>query len=114
MDYIYSVLEFIGGVGSHLLHFIFSIPDMISDVFAYGWYWLIKLYLYTELSTIELAYKIATMLLQDYEIYDVLSGLFNQLSPDLRHLCYSLGIVDGIRMIIDAFATAFVLRFMEK
>lgn len=112
MDYLYSVIEFLAGIGSDVKHFLFSIPDMIMNVFAYAWLWLIKLYLYLELSMIKLAFKVATMLLKDYEVYTVLNGAFNQLSPDLRHVCYAIGIVDAIRIIIDAAATAFVLRVM--
>ena len=112
MDYIYSVMHFLASVASDVKHLFFYLADSILNVFTYAWYWLVKLYLYIQLSTIELAFNVATMILQDYEVYTVLNGAFNQLSPDLRYMSYSLGIVDAIRIIIDAFATAFVLRVM--
>lgn len=112
MDYIYSVLEFLTGVGSDFKHFLFGIPEFFMEMFAYAWFWLIKLWLYLKIAGVELAYKVAAMLLKDYEVYTVLNSAFNQLSPDLRAICHAIGIVEAIRIIIDAFATALVLRIM--
>lgn len=112
MDYIYSILEFIAGVGSDFKHFLFGIPSFFMDMFAYAWFWAIKLWLEFKIAGVELAYKVTTMLLQDYEVYTVLNGAFNQLSPEYRAICHAIGIVEAIRIIIDAFATALVLRIM--
>lgn len=61
---------------------------------------------------VEMAYSVASMLLSEYEVYTVLNVMFNKLSPDLRNAAFQLGVVDAIRIVIDAMATAFVLRIM--
>ncbi|WCP70104.1 hypothetical protein LYZ37_19060 [Vibrio tubiashii] len=112
MDYIYQVLEFLSGVGSDVKHFVTGIPEFLMNIVTYFWYFATKFYLTFKLWGLEMAYKVATMLLQNYEVYTVLNAAFNQISPDLRAICHAIGIVDGIRIVIDAFATAFVLRIM--
>ncbi|MDC5706398.1 hypothetical protein OPW36_21010 [Vibrio europaeus] len=112
MDYIYQVLEFLSGVGSDVKHFVLGIPEFLMNIVTYFWYFATKFYLTFKLWGLETAYKVATMLLQNYEVYTVLNAAFNKISPDLRAICHAIGVVDAIRVIIDAFATAFVLRIM--
>jgi ABC-type phosphate transport system permease subunit len=112
MEFIYAAFQYIANVFGSIYDFFVSIPDLIIEVFAYAWYWLIKLYLSIKISMVHMAYQVASMLLTDYEVYTVLNSAFNNLPPDLRHSAYQLGVVDAIRIVIDALATAFVLRIM--
>lgn len=112
MEFIYAAFQYIANVFGSIYDFFVSIPDLIVEVFAYAWYWLIKLYLWVNKLMLEMAYQTASMLLADYEVYTLLNSAFNNLPPDLRHSAYQLGVVDAIRIVIDALATAFVLRIM--
>lgn len=112
MDFIYDALNYLSTVGHDVSDFFAGIPTFIVDMFAYIWFWAIKFYLSFKIGMVELAYSVAGMLLQDYEVYTVLNAAFNNLSPNLRAACYQLGIVEAIRIVIDAMATAFVLRIM--
>ncbi|HHP0481482.1 TPA: hypothetical protein ACRZ2J_003262 [Vibrio campbellii] len=112
MEFIFDAFQFIANVFGAILDFFTSIPTLILEVFTYSWYWLIKLYLHIQISMVEVAYEIASMILADYEVYTVLNAAFNNLAPDLRHAAYQLGVVDAIRIVIDGLATAFVLRIM--
>ncbi|MCY9803346.1 hypothetical protein OTK51_07855 [Vibrio scophthalmi] len=112
MDFIFEALQYIADVFVALKDFVVSVPDFVQEIFAYAWFWAIKFYIYLQIEMIEFAYSVTSMLLKEYEVYTVLNMVFNQLSPDIRHAAFQLGIVDAIRIIIDALATAFVLRIM--
>ena len=93
MEFIYTALQYLSDVFGSIGDFITSIPDLINEVFAYGWYWAIKIWLYFKLQSIEIAYQVAQMFLSDYEVYSVLNGAFNALSPNMRAACYGLGLL---------------------
>lgn len=112
MEFIYDALQYVVDILSFIKDFFYSIPDLLMDIFTYIWYLGIKFYLSIKISMVEMAYSIASMLLTNYEVYTVLNSLFNNMSPDLRNACYQLGVVEAIRIVIDALATAFVLRIM--
>lgn len=112
MEYFYDALDFIVTAFGSIYDFFASIPDLILEAFTYAWFWAIKLYIYLKIQMLELAYNVASLLLSEYEVYTVLNMAFNKLPADLRFACYRLGVVDAVRIIVDAFATAFVLRIM--
>lgn len=112
MEFIYMALQYISNIFGSIGDFITGIPDLINEVFAYGWYWAIKIWLYFKIQSIDIAYRVAQMFLSDYEVYTVLNGAFNALPDNMRAASYGLGIVDAIRIVIDALATALVLRVM--
>ncbi len=112
MDFIFDALQYLADISNVVVDFVVSIPAFIMDLFTYAWFWMIRLYISIKLGVLEMAYNVASMLLAEYEVYTVLNAMFNQLSPDLRNSAYQLGVVDAIRIVIDALATAFVLRIM--
>lgn len=112
MEFIYSALQFFADIGGLISDFFSAIPDIIKEIFTYAWYWSIKIWLYFKITGIELAYSVAEMFLSEYEVYAVLNAAFNALPSDLRGASYALGIVDAVRIIVDAMATALVLRIM--
>ncbi|MEZ8504624.1 hypothetical protein AB6D08_25470 [Vibrio splendidus] len=112
MEYFYSALDYIVTVFGSIYDFFATIPDLFIDLFTYGWFLSIKLYIYLKIEMLEMAYNVASLLLSEYEVYTVLNMAFNMLPTDLRYACYEFGIVDSIRIVVDAFATAFVLRIM--
>ena len=112
MDFLYETLSYLSSVFGSIKDFLYSIPDFVLSGFTYAWYFLIKLYISIKISMVEMAYSVASMLLSEYEVYTVLNAMFNKLSPDLRSAAHQLGVVDAIRIVIDAMATAFVLRIM--
>ena len=112
MEYFYGALDYIVSVFGSIYDFFATIPDLFLDVFTYAWFWFIKLYIYLKIQMLEMAYNVASLLLSEYEVYTVLNMAFNKLPSDLRFACYQFGIVDSVRIVVDAFATAFVLRIM--
>lgn len=112
MEYFYSGLEYIVVTLSNLYDFFATLPDLMFETFSYAWFWCIKLYISLKIQMLELAYSVASLLLSEYEVYTVLNMAFNKLPSDLRYACYTFGIVDAVRIVVDAFATAFVLRIM--
>lgn len=112
MDFIYEAFQFLANSISEILDFFSSIPLFIRDCFNYAFFWFIKLYISTQIFGVELAKDIASLLLSDYEVYTILNSAFNGLPSNLRSACYQFGIVDSVRIIVDAYATAFVLRIM--
>ncbi|MEZ9739853.1 hypothetical protein AB4283_20005 [Vibrio splendidus] len=112
MEYFYSALDYIVSVFGSIYDFFATIPDLFLDAFTYAWFWFIKLYIYLKIQMLEMAYNVASLLLSEYEVYTVLNMAFNKLPSDLRFACYQFGIVDSVRIVVDAFATAFVLRIM--
>lgn len=112
MDFIYSAFQYVANVFGSISDFISTIPDLIVEIFSYAWFWAIKFYITFKIQMIELAYSVAIMVLKDYEVYTVLNAAFNSLPSDLRFAAYNFGVVDAVRIVIDAFTTAFVLRMM--
>lgn len=112
MQYIYDALDFLSQVGVDIKNFFTLILSYFNYFFTLLWLYAMKFYFTMKLWGLELAYDVAKMLLKDYEVYTILNNAFNKLSPDYRAICHALGIVEAIRIIIDAFATALVLRVM--
>lgn len=112
MEFIYSALQYIANVFGSIADFFSTIPNLILETFSYAWFWAIKFYISFKIQMVELAYSVAVLVLKDYEVYTVLNAAFNNLPSDLRFAAYRFGIVDAVRIIIDAFTTAFVLRMM--
>lgn len=112
MEFFYNSLDYIVQSFTDIYDFFSTLPDLIFDVFSYAWFWCIKLYISLKIQMLEMAYSVASLLLSEYEVYTVLNMAFNKLPSDLRYACYAFGVVDAVRIVVDAFATAFVLRIM--
>ena len=112
MDFIVQALEYIANTFDLIKGVIYGIFEFATGAFTYLYYLLIKVGLWFKLESLKMAYSIANMLLADYEVYAVLNSMFNNLSPDLRYAAFELGVVEAVRIVIDALATAFVLRVM--
>lgn len=112
MQFIMDALQWISDSFGNILDFIKGIPAFIIEIFVYIKAWLFIKELEFQIWLIEISYEAARNILQDYEVYNVLNSAFNQLPDDLRYISYQLGIVDAVRITIDAMATAFVLRII--
>lgn len=112
MEYIHGFIDWLSTGFVGITDFVSGIPEFILDIFAYAYFWCIKLWISTQIFTIELAYEVAQLILEDYEVYTLLNAAFNSMSDDVRGIAYALGIVEAIRIFIDACATAMVLRIM--
>jgi len=113
MEFIYSLIQIIGDGVSSMVTFILNIPNYIQELFVYAGLWLFDIWLNTKIYMLELSLKIARELLSDYGVYDLIQVLFNRLPPDLRYVLTAYGVPDGLRMLFDAYATSFVLRFLR-
>ncbi|WPC72556.1 DUF2523 family protein [Vibrio porteresiae] len=112
MEYIYDALNYLADAFYYIKEFFASIPAFFMDAMTYCYYLAFKFYLYIKIQTVMMAYDVAQMLLGDYEVYTVLSNVFNAMPDSIRYAAYQLGVVQAVRIVIDAFATAFVLRLM--
>lgn len=112
MDFIFEAFQFLADAINEIIDFFTTLPLLIRDCFNYAFYWFISLYISIQIFGVEMAKDIASLLLSDYEVYTVLNNAFNGLPSGLRSACYQFGIVDSVRIIVDAYATAFVLRIM--
>ncbi|OLQ70013.1 hypothetical protein BIT28_10740 [Photobacterium proteolyticum] len=112
MEYIYSILQILGDGISSVVVFILNIPHYIEQLFIYLGLLLFDIWLDTKIYTLNLALTIARELLSNYGVYDLIEIAFNRLSPDVRYVLTAYGFPDGLRMLFDAYATAFVLRVL--
>ncbi len=113
MDYIMGFAEYVGSILYLIKDFIDAVGDFFFYATQYLGYLIISLYIDFKISMIELSYGIATELFAEYEVYAFISSAFNALPSDLRYACYQFGVVDAIRIVVDAYGTAFVLRFIS-
>ncbi|MEC4724006.1 hypothetical protein HWQ46_00370 [Shewanella sp. D64] len=112
MEFISELFAVMIGLASDLLSFFQSVFSLIFDIFDYAYEWAIKLWINGEIQMVEMAYRITAELFSQYEVYTLLSNVFNKLPPDISYSAHALGIVAGVRIVIDAMGVAFVLRVM--
>lgn len=112
MEFLQGALGYVSDVLSYLYALITSLDTLVANVFAYAGYWLFSLWLDTKAFMYTLALKFAQLMLADYGIYTLIEENFNGLPNDVKYILNTYGITTGLRMIFDAFATSFVLRFL--
>lgn len=113
MDYLIGFAEYVGSVFYLIKDFISSIGDFFFYATQYLGYLIISLYIDFKISMVQLSYGIAKELFSEYEVYAFITSAFNSLPSDLRYACYQFGVVDAIRIIVDAYGTAFILRMIS-
>ncbi|HCG8564254.1 TPA: DUF2523 family protein [Vibrio parahaemolyticus] len=113
MEYIYSALEFIANIGQTFLDFFDVAIEWIKNAFEYGAMWLISVWLDIKIASIQIALKIAQLLLEEYGVYTLVEDRFNALPSDVRYILTEYGVTSGLRVIVDAFATSLVMRFFN-
>ncbi len=113
MEFIYTALEYIVSFFYLLFDFVASIPELFKICAEYLIYTALKLYIEFKISMVELSYSLAQAIFTDYEIYALISSSFNAMPDNLRSAAYKFGVVEAVRIVVDAFGTAFVLRFIN-
>ncbi|GIU46740.1 hypothetical protein TUM4438_23440 [Shewanella sairae] len=105
-DLFYIGIQLINDVFSAIVSFIAIIPDLFEYLYVTG----LRMYVEGKIIGFEIAFEVARSVLVDYEVYTFISNQFNKLPNDLAYSAHALGVVDGMRIVVDALATAFVLR----
>lgn len=113
MEYIYSALEFIANIAQTFLDFFDVAIGWIKNAFEYGALLCLSVWLDIKISSIQLALKIAQLLLEEYGVYTLAQERFNSLPSDVRYILTEYGVTSGLRIIFDAFATSLVMRFFN-
>jgi len=104
----YSGIELL----NDLMGFFTSFWNVLLDLIDYLTFVALRFYIDSKIMMVELAYDVANSILVNYEVYTLISNAFNQLPPDLAYSAHVFGIVEAVRIVVDASATAFVLRVM--
>ena len=113
MEYIYSALEFIANIGQTFLDSFDVVIGWIQNIFEYGGLWIISVWLDIKIASIQMALKIAQLLLEEYGVYTLIEDRFNALPSDVRYILTEYGVTSGLRIIFDAFASSLVMRFFN-
>ncbi len=114
MDLIYEALNYLYSVFHLILDFILDIPTFLHAFSNYFIYLAMSLYIDFKIASVKTAHTIATQLLTDYEVYQIIGSAFNSLPSSLKYASHEFGVVEAIRIIVDAYGTAFVLRFLNN
>ncbi|MZI93244.1 hypothetical protein F9817_08545 [Vibrio sp. CAIM 722] len=112
MEYLYDALSYLSDALYYIVSFFQTIGDFIIEAFTWFSYILMKMYIEFKISTVKVAYSVAQSLLGDYEVYAAIGEVFNELPDNLRYAATQLGVVQAIRIIVDAAGTAFILRII--
>lgn len=112
MDYFVELFYMMIQLLNDIWGFIASLWNVFEEMIHYISLVAISTYIDAKILMVELAYEISNSVLANYEVYTFISNSFNQLPPNVSYSAHVLGVVDAIRIIVDAAATAFVLRVM--
>jgi len=107
-DLFYILVEQLNGIWS----FFSSLWNIFTEFVSYLSLTALQLYIEAKIMMVGLAYDVANSVLANYEVYTVISNAFNSLPVNISFAAHALGVVDAIRIIVDAAATSFVLRVM--
>lgn len=112
MEFFADLFNIVIGLASDLLSFFSSLFSLFYDAFSYIYEWAIKWWINSKIEMVEMAYRITSELFSEYEVYTFISNAFNKMPANLAYSAHAFGIVGGLRIVVDAYATAFVLRVM--
>ena len=102
----YQAINLLNDIYSFCLAILALIPDLFEYLYVTG----MRMYIDGQIKMVLMAQSVAEAVLLDYEVYTFVSNQFNKLPNDLAFAAHAFGLVDAMRIIIDALATAFVLR----
>lgn len=105
-DVFYIAIQLLNDIYGFFMSMWAVIPEFVQFLYVTA----IKWHIEGKILMVEISYSVARSILVDYEVYTFISNQFNRLPDNLAYSAHSLGIVDAIRIIVDALATAFVLR----
>ncbi|HDY8177098.1 TPA: hypothetical protein RQL26_002882 [Vibrio vulnificus] len=112
MEFLMDGLQYIANMFSTVGDFIAGIPSFVMEIFSYLGVSLVKSYISFKIFMVKVAYGAVQLIFHEYEVYGVLNTAFNNLPDNLRYSAYQLGVVDAVRIVVDAMGTAVVLRIM--
>ena len=108
VDLFYMLIQSLNDIWS----FVISLWNVFQEMVHYISLYALSTYLDAKILMVEIAYDVANSVLANYEVYTLISESFNKLPANVSYSAHALGVVDAIRIVVDAAATAFVLRVM--
>ncbi|HIF9476084.1 hypothetical protein HWA77_02955 [Photobacterium damselae subsp. damselae] len=114
METLYSGFQAVIGVLLHAYDFLLYLQDYVYQFFTYLSIHLMILYIELKIYFFNIAGSVATKILQQYGVYDLIEVVFNKLPSSLRFILNAYGIPQGFRIIFDAYASSLLLRFIGK
>lgn len=110
MEFFTELFYLVIGLLTDLTSFLSSVWNVLIDFVDYLTLVALRFYIDSKIMMVEIAYGVANSILVNYEVYTLISGAFNKLPPDLAFTAHAFGVVEAVRIVIDAAATAFILR----
>lgn len=93
--------------------FVFTdVPTVIDRFFTWLLTWWVKLKLFAYYHFIRAAFGIAKVLLADMNVMSQITTGMTLLPQDVRQMLVETRLFDGVNLLIQAFATRFVMRLI--
>lgn len=105
-----DILNFFGSIGDNINEFFDSISLMFQQLIEYAHLYYIKSKISLMLYTLKLSTGTAQVLLNEMGFTELIANIWNQMPSEIRYYGTAFGIPDGINIISNCTATAFVLK----
>ena len=110
----WSFGEFFTSVSNFFIaveYFIFeAIPQMIDDLKIYMTFWVIKIYIQMKMSSVEMSFAVAELLLSHFGFSSLFDSALSSLPADTKALISQYGLIRAINIIIEAYIARFILN----
>ncbi|MDK1285957.1 DUF2523 family protein [Pseudoalteromonas umbrosa] len=87
-------------------------PEMVIRFYAWAIEWITLLKLKLELQSIQFAWLVAKQILENFQIGSKIASAASALPLDMQSALMDMRIFDGFNLIINAYVTRYVMRFI--
>ncbi len=105
-------MDMLIGLLNDFIGFFNDLPDKSDSYWERIIVWLLIAYLEAKLYMLEIAYEIASALIETIGLSDAINAAWSNIPVNARAVLTYLKIPEGINMIISAFVTRFILGLM--
>lgn len=89
-----------------------GIYDVLKEFVAYILSNLLLGYLKFQLVALEFFWDVGGRMLDDLQVNDLLAGAFDMLPVDIKQMAYFFRLPESINLIVNAFMTKYVMRYV--
>lgn len=94
--------------------FFVQFPEMVNRWWAWLIIWVTKAKIYALTQSMILAWDIAKQILINLNVMSQIATQVNGLPQDVKQVIVDTGVLDGINLVINAYATRYVMGFMGR
>lgn len=111
IDLFGGIIEYVKGFFDWVYYFATQgIVDLLKDAIA----WIVVqgtvLYFQLKLFALDVAWGVASQIINQFQIGYVVSSYVSQLSPTVAYVCSQLGVFDGLNLILQSAISSYVMR----